>query len=216
MRHGSSVGIGFAVVLIAFYVDFFYNVIIAWALHFFFASFTSQLPWTSCSNSWNTPQCAEVHTIKTPVSTKEREKAKSSSFRRDARRRLLICFSLSLSPSPSYRSITNSTAAFTSSTIAARTCRCRTGAPANWIPPNRLQLITRRPLGSTSCELYIHSYYLLLQLWKLCYWLIAGKENCRQKVFCNQQRRHSVIARPLLLRRSDNNITICWLFGRCV
>ena len=98
MRHGSSVGIGFAVVLIAFYVDFFYNVIIAWALHFFFASFTSQLPWTSCSNSWNTPQCAEVHTIKTPVSTKEREKAKSSSFRRDARRRLLICFSLSLSP----------------------------------------------------------------------------------------------------------------------
>ncbi|XP_057374911.1 sodium-dependent dopamine transporter-like [Daphnia carinata] len=54
-------GIGFAVVLIAFYVDFFYNVIIAWALHFFFASFTSQLPWTSCSNSWNTPQCAEVN-----------------------------------------------------------------------------------------------------------------------------------------------------------
>lgn len=53
-------GIGFAVVLIAFYVDFFYNVIIAWALHFFFASFTSQLPWTTCSNSWNTPQCAEV------------------------------------------------------------------------------------------------------------------------------------------------------------
>lgn len=54
-------GIGFAVVLIAFYVDFFYNVIIAWALHFFFASFTSQLPWTTCSNSWNTPQCAEVY-----------------------------------------------------------------------------------------------------------------------------------------------------------
>lgn len=54
-------GIGFAVVLIAFYVDFFYNVIIAWALHFFFASFTSQLPWISCSNSWNTPQCAEVN-----------------------------------------------------------------------------------------------------------------------------------------------------------
>lgn len=54
------IGIGFAVVLIAFYVDFFYNVIIAWALHFFFASFTSQLPWTTCSNSWNTPQCAEV------------------------------------------------------------------------------------------------------------------------------------------------------------
>ncbi|ALC41674.1 DAT [Drosophila busckii] len=34
-------GIGYAVVLIAFYVDFYYNVIIAWSLRFFFASFTS-------------------------------------------------------------------------------------------------------------------------------------------------------------------------------
>ncbi|ENN73382.1 hypothetical protein YQE_10009, partial [Dendroctonus ponderosae] len=50
-------GIGYAVVLIAFYVDFYYNVIIAWALRFFFASFTSLLPWTTCDNEWNTPQC---------------------------------------------------------------------------------------------------------------------------------------------------------------
>lgn len=50
-------GIGYAVVLIAFYVDFYYNVIIAWSLRFFFASFTSVLPWTSCTNSWNTDDC---------------------------------------------------------------------------------------------------------------------------------------------------------------
>ncbi|XP_076452454.1 sodium-dependent dopamine transporter-like [Babylonia areolata] len=50
-------GIGWAVVLIAFYTDFFYNVVIAWCLHFFFASFTSDLPWTSCDNHWNTPAC---------------------------------------------------------------------------------------------------------------------------------------------------------------
>ncbi|KAB0794952.1 hypothetical protein PPYR_11791 [Photinus pyralis] len=50
-------GIGYAVVLIAFYVDFYYNVIIAWALRFFFASFTSMLPWTTCDNPWNTPNC---------------------------------------------------------------------------------------------------------------------------------------------------------------
>ncbi|XP_068145280.1 sodium-dependent dopamine transporter [Drosophila tropicalis] len=50
-------GIGYAVVLIAFYVDFYYNVIIAWSLRFFFASFTNALPWTSCNNAWNTPQC---------------------------------------------------------------------------------------------------------------------------------------------------------------
>ncbi|KAM7342476.1 sodium-dependent dopamine transporter isoform 2-T3 [Cochliomyia hominivorax] len=50
-------GIGYAVVLIAFYVDFYYNVIIAWSLRFFFASFAKSLPWTSCSNSWNTGDC---------------------------------------------------------------------------------------------------------------------------------------------------------------
>ena len=54
-------GIGYAVVLIAFYVDFFYNVIIAWALYFFFSSFTSDLPWTSCNNTWNTPDCYDGH-----------------------------------------------------------------------------------------------------------------------------------------------------------
>lgn len=50
-------GIGYAVALIAFYVDFYYNVIIAWALRFFFASFTDLLPWTTCDNPWNTPDC---------------------------------------------------------------------------------------------------------------------------------------------------------------
>ncbi|KAH3883274.1 sodium-dependent dopamine transporter-like [Dreissena polymorpha] len=52
-------GIGWAVVLIAFYTDFFYNVVIAWALHFFFASFTKTLPWERCDNDWNTPLCFE-------------------------------------------------------------------------------------------------------------------------------------------------------------
>lgn len=55
-----SQGIGYAVVLIAFYVDFFYNVIIAWSLRFFFASITDVLPWTSCTNSWNTNSCKPV------------------------------------------------------------------------------------------------------------------------------------------------------------
>lgn len=52
-------GIGYAVALIAFYVDFYYNVIIAWALRYFFASFTGFLPWTTCDNPWNTPRCRE-------------------------------------------------------------------------------------------------------------------------------------------------------------
>ncbi|XP_066595479.1 sodium-dependent dopamine transporter isoform X2 [Prorops nasuta] len=52
-------GIGYAVALIAFYVDFYYNVIIAWALRYFFASFSGMLPWTTCDNPWNTPNCRE-------------------------------------------------------------------------------------------------------------------------------------------------------------
>jgi len=53
-------GIGYAVVLIAFYVDFYYNVIIAWALHYFVNSFSRQLPWTSCNNAWNTNKCRKI------------------------------------------------------------------------------------------------------------------------------------------------------------
>ena len=53
-------GIGWAVVLIAFYTDFFYNVIISWALYYLFASFTSELPWTKCGD-WATEDCFSGH-----------------------------------------------------------------------------------------------------------------------------------------------------------
>ncbi|XP_055937193.1 sodium-dependent dopamine transporter-like [Argiope bruennichi] len=56
-------GIGYAVVLIAFYVDFYYNVIIAWSLYFFVASFNSVLPWTTCNNPWNTPNCRQMTSL---------------------------------------------------------------------------------------------------------------------------------------------------------
>lgn len=51
---------GFTVILISLYVGFFYNVIIAWALHYFFSSFTTELPWTHCNNSWNSPNCSDT------------------------------------------------------------------------------------------------------------------------------------------------------------
>ena len=53
-------GIGYSVVLIAFYVDLYYNVIIAWAMHFLIKSFTSELPWAKCNNTWNTDKCFDI------------------------------------------------------------------------------------------------------------------------------------------------------------
>nr|XP_037271926.1 sodium-dependent dopamine transporter-like [Rhipicephalus microplus] len=53
-------GVGYTVVMIAFYVDFYYNVIIAWALYYLVASFNTELPWTNCNNSWNTDHCLEL------------------------------------------------------------------------------------------------------------------------------------------------------------
>lgn len=54
---GSLTGIGFAICIINLYVSFYYNTIIAWALYYFCSSFTATLPWTSCANPWNTPNC---------------------------------------------------------------------------------------------------------------------------------------------------------------
>ncbi|XP_027624524.1 sodium-dependent serotonin transporter, partial [Tupaia chinensis] len=50
-------GIGYAICIIAFYIASYYNTIIAWALYYLISSFTGQLPWTSCKNSWNTGNC---------------------------------------------------------------------------------------------------------------------------------------------------------------
>ena len=50
-------GIGFAICIIALYVSFYYNTIIAWALFYFYSSFASTLPWTNCDNVWNTENC---------------------------------------------------------------------------------------------------------------------------------------------------------------
>ncbi|KAM4767327.1 sodium-dependent noradrenaline transporter [Corvus cornix cornix] len=52
-------GVGYAVILIALYVGFYYNVIIAWSLYYLFSSFTFELPWTNCHNSWNSPNCTD-------------------------------------------------------------------------------------------------------------------------------------------------------------
>ncbi|CAH8503151.1 unnamed protein product [Schistosoma turkestanicum] len=55
-------GIGWASCIITFLGTLHYNTIIAWAFFYLFASFQSELPWSNCNHSWNTPYCKEIST----------------------------------------------------------------------------------------------------------------------------------------------------------
>lgn len=46
-------GVGYAMTIVSWYISLYYNVIIATAFFYLFASFTSELPWSSCDNPWN-------------------------------------------------------------------------------------------------------------------------------------------------------------------
>ena len=53
-------GLGYAATMITFLMGIYYNVIMAWAFYYLFASFTAELPWARCGHSWNTPSCVET------------------------------------------------------------------------------------------------------------------------------------------------------------
>ena len=50
-------GVGFATVAISFILCTYYNVVITWALYYFFSAFQSDLPWSSCNSTWNSENC---------------------------------------------------------------------------------------------------------------------------------------------------------------
>uniref|UniRef100_A0A6Q2XZ55 Transporter n=1 Tax=Esox lucius TaxID=8010 RepID=A0A6Q2XZ55_ESOLU len=52
-------GIGYAGQLILLYSCFTYIIILTWALFYLSFSFSSQLPWASCTNPWNTDYCVD-------------------------------------------------------------------------------------------------------------------------------------------------------------
>lgn len=51
-------GIGWSMVILSGIATTYYNLIITWVLYFLGMSFTSELPWASCDNWWNTPHCS--------------------------------------------------------------------------------------------------------------------------------------------------------------
>ncbi|ELU05176.1 hypothetical protein CAPTEDRAFT_140539 [Capitella teleta] len=50
-------GIGHGMVIVSSIVALYYNMIIAWTLFYMFASWTSELPWERCHDSWSSPHC---------------------------------------------------------------------------------------------------------------------------------------------------------------
>lgn len=52
-------GLGMASVCVSGMIGYYYNVIIAYSFHFFFASMTSEVPWALCNNTWNSDHCVE-------------------------------------------------------------------------------------------------------------------------------------------------------------
>ncbi|KAH0617059.1 hypothetical protein JD844_028673 [Phrynosoma platyrhinos] len=52
-------GIGYASQVILILLNFYYIIVLAWALFYLFSSFTINLPWGSCDHEWNTENCVE-------------------------------------------------------------------------------------------------------------------------------------------------------------
>ncbi|KAM6947914.1 sodium- and chloride-dependent GABA transporter 2-like [Lycodopsis pacificus] len=52
-------GLGYGSQVVVLYTGVYYIIILAWAFLYLFSSFSSELPWATCRNSWNTDGCFE-------------------------------------------------------------------------------------------------------------------------------------------------------------
>ncbi|XP_023666958.1 sodium-dependent dopamine transporter [Paramormyrops kingsleyae] len=75
-------GVGFTVILISLYVGFYYNVIISWALFYLFSSFTGDLPWVHCNNSWNSANCSDLWSFNTTLNDTHKSTPAAEYFER--------------------------------------------------------------------------------------------------------------------------------------
>ena len=53
-------GIGWGMIAIPTMIALFYNVVTSYCMYYLFASMTTELPWQSCNNTWNTLNCLTI------------------------------------------------------------------------------------------------------------------------------------------------------------
>jgi len=56
-------GIGFAMVSVSWLIGLSYIIVITWAVYYFCASMTTDLPFADCENHWNTERCITASDI---------------------------------------------------------------------------------------------------------------------------------------------------------
>nr|XP_020638537.1 sodium- and chloride-dependent glycine transporter 2 [Pogona vitticeps] len=56
-------GCGIAMLIISVLIAIYYNIILCYTLFYLFASLASVLPWASCTNPWNTPDCRDKNKL---------------------------------------------------------------------------------------------------------------------------------------------------------
>jgi solute carrier family 6 GABA transporter-like protein 1 len=57
------VGVGYAAAVMAFWLNVYYIVVLAWALYYLYYSINWDVPWRGCSNSWNSPKCRSEYDL---------------------------------------------------------------------------------------------------------------------------------------------------------
>ncbi|XP_077984246.1 sodium- and chloride-dependent glycine transporter 1-like [Glandiceps talaboti] len=64
-------GLGWAMVVVSVLVSIYYNVVMSWAIYYFFASFANlpSVPWVGCGHEWNTDSCFDDRDFNDTVNT---------------------------------------------------------------------------------------------------------------------------------------------------
>lgn len=70
-------GLGYGTQVIVCLLNFYYIIVLAWGIFYFYFSFSSELPWSTCNNYWNTDACVEFQRQNQSVNATLRENATS-------------------------------------------------------------------------------------------------------------------------------------------